>query len=225
MQWLLWRFCLLAESYETINHVHVQYNKADERILNILKQFDTRAPLECLRGLAHNYDINGSFIMFSNFHPLFTVTNLSVSHFHYTLVRTDWRQKAPDLNYGGSRKICNRIWKLMFCYIMFSTLNLCKPCPPMDSRIDISSKISNCYSVLLIGLFLAFLEQRLLHDIRFVGTAIGGRTKLQICFLPWRLRWPLFLMSAKAIHPVAVVAAFFQELIDAQKNRNLSKFN
>ena len=32
--------------------------KADERILNIVKQFGSRAPLEYLRGLAHTYDIN-----------------------------------------------------------------------------------------------------------------------------------------------------------------------
>jgi len=36
----------------------LKYIKADERILNIVKQFDSRAPLEYLRGLGHNYDMN-----------------------------------------------------------------------------------------------------------------------------------------------------------------------
>jgi len=28
MRWLLWCFCLLAESYETINHYHYQFLQA-----------------------------------------------------------------------------------------------------------------------------------------------------------------------------------------------------
>jgi len=40
------------------NRKLLKYIKADERVLNIVKQFDSLAPLEYLRGLAHNYDIN-----------------------------------------------------------------------------------------------------------------------------------------------------------------------
>ena len=39
------------------NQKLLKYIKADERILNIVKHFDSRAPLEYLRGLAYNYDI------------------------------------------------------------------------------------------------------------------------------------------------------------------------
>jgi len=52
---------------KTPNQKLLKYIKADERILNIVKQFGSWPPLEYLRGLAHNYDINLSFIMFSNF--------------------------------------------------------------------------------------------------------------------------------------------------------------
>lgn len=40
------------------NQKLLKYIKADERILNIAKQFDSRAPLEYLRGLAHNYELH-----------------------------------------------------------------------------------------------------------------------------------------------------------------------
>jgi len=30
MRWLLWCFCLLAESYETINHYHYHYHPSQE---------------------------------------------------------------------------------------------------------------------------------------------------------------------------------------------------
>jgi len=53
------------------------YIKADERILNVAKQLDSRAPLEYLRGLAHNIRYKLKFHHFSNFHPLFTLTNIS----------------------------------------------------------------------------------------------------------------------------------------------------
>jgi len=38
------------------NQKLLEYIKTDERITNIVKQFDSWAPLEYLRGLAHNYD-------------------------------------------------------------------------------------------------------------------------------------------------------------------------
>jgi len=56
---------MIAEKFS--NQKLLKYIKADERILNIIKQFDSRAPLEYLRDPTHNYDTNKSFIMFSNF--------------------------------------------------------------------------------------------------------------------------------------------------------------
>jgi len=39
MRWLLWRFCLLAESYEIINHYHYRNNK----VPTLLQRYINRA--------------------------------------------------------------------------------------------------------------------------------------------------------------------------------------
>jgi len=43
MRWFLWCFCLLAESYETINHYHFQWNKFIIPSLSCVKYLSTQA--------------------------------------------------------------------------------------------------------------------------------------------------------------------------------------
>jgi len=89
MRWLLWCFCLLAESYETINHYHYHYQIFSQGGSKVVKFCFSCSKSRKQRFFAETFKTQGALVppLDTHVHNTTSTTNLECKNFTKTCLR------------------------------------------------------------------------------------------------------------------------------------------